>query len=80
MNITVPNENIGGQEYRDLVICNGCLWSASLLKGSRGFIICPVCRRTELELTPVDDFESYLLKIDKRRGLDIEFSDDRGIK
>jgi hypothetical protein len=63
-----------------LVICNGCFWSASLLEGSSGFSICPVCRKTELEVTPVDDFESYLLNIDKRRGLDIEFSDERGIK
>jgi hypothetical protein len=32
-----------------------------------------------LEVTPVEDFESYLLKVDRRRGLDIEFSDDMGI-
>jgi len=29
-------------EYRNLVICNNCLWAASLLKGSNGFKISPM--------------------------------------
>ena len=54
----------------DLVICNSCFWSASLFKGSRGFNICPLYRKAELE-DSVEDIERYLLKIDQRRGLDI---------
>jgi hypothetical protein len=73
----VANKNLNGQEYRDLVICNDCFWSASLLKGSNGFDICPIYGKTNLEITPVDDYEDYLLHIDQRRGIDIEFSDNR---
>jgi hypothetical protein len=75
MNVT--NKNLNGKEYRDLIICNHCFWSASLLKGSKGFDICPICGKTNLEITPVDNYEDYLLHIDQRRGIEIEFSDNR---
>jgi hypothetical protein len=61
------------KEYRDLVICNNCLWAASLLKGSRGFKICPICGNEELEVVPVEDYESYKMNIDIKRGIDIDF-------
>jgi peptide subunit release factor 1 (eRF1) len=63
------------QEYRDLVICNNCLWAASLLKDSASvnFRLCPECGKRDLEIIPVGDYESYKLRIDKKRGIEIEF-------
>jgi len=63
------------QEYRDLVICNNCLWAASLLKDSASvnFRLCPICGKRDLEIIPVGDYESYKLSIDKKRGIEIEF-------
>ena len=64
------------QEYRDLVICNDCLWAASLLKDSASsrFQLCPMCGRKGLEIIPVDDYESYKMIISKKRGIEIEFA------
>lgn len=75
--IIVANKDLNGQEYRDLVICNNCFWSASLLKGSKGFDRCPNCGTANLEITPVDDYECYLLQFDQRKGIEIEFSENR---
>ncbi len=61
-------------EYRDLVICNNCLWMASLLRGSSGFKTCPVCGRSNLDIIPVADFESYIVQIKENRGIEIEFT------
>jgi len=63
------------QEYRDLVICNNCLWAASLLKDSASvnFQLCPTCGRGDLEIIPVADYESYKMSIDNKRGIEIEF-------
>ena len=33
-------------QYKDLVICNDCSWTASLLRGSSGFETCPVCGKS----------------------------------
>ena len=64
------------QEYRDLVICNNCLWAASLLKDSASvrFQLCPMCGREGLEIIPVNDYESYKMSITKKRGIEIEFA------
>ena len=66
------NKN-SGPENRDLVICNKCLWSISLLKGSQGFDRCPVCKDNDLEVMPVQDYEAYKLGLSRERGLSIEF-------
>ena len=63
-----------GNENRDLVICNKCLWSLSLLKGAQIFDRCPVCNTKGLEIIPVEDYEAYALEIGRKRGLSIEFS------
>jgi len=67
------------QEYRDLVICNNCLWAASLLKDSASvnFQLCPTCGKGDLEIIPVADYESYKMSIDNRRGIEIEFVKDK---
>lgn len=65
-----------GTENRDLVICNNCLWAVSLLKGSQVFDCCPVCNSKNLEVIPVEDYESYKLEIRGKRGLSIEFTED----
>ena len=64
------------QEYRDLIICNNCLWAVSLLKDSASvnFQLCPMCGWKDLEIIPVDNYESYKMSIDKKRGIEIEFA------
>jgi 4-hydroxy-3-methylbut-2-en-1-yl diphosphate synthase IspG/GcpE len=61
-----------GEEYRDLVICNSCLWAASLLKGSRGFIACPACGNISLEVIPVNDYEKYTMRV-RDKSFELEF-------
>jgi peptide subunit release factor 1 (eRF1) len=65
------------REYRDLVICNSCQWSASILMDSYIFSKCPKCMADDIEVIPVEDYEKYSLSINKDRGIDVEFSDDR---
>lgn len=67
------------QEYRDLVICNNCLWAASLLKDSASvnFQLCPTCGKGDLEIIPVADYESYKMSIDNKRGIEIGFVKDK---
>jgi hypothetical protein len=66
-----------GDEYRDLVICNNCSWAAYLLKGSTGFKLCPICRNENLEVIPVEDYESYKIQIDSKRGVEIDFTREK---
>jgi hypothetical protein len=47
-----------------------------LLKGSQVFDCCPVCNSKNLEVIPVEDYESYKLEIRGKRGLSIEFTED----
>ena len=63
---------MAGEEYRDLVICNSCLWAASLLKGSRGFIACPLCGNISLEIIPVNDYEQYTINV-RNKSVEIDF-------
>lgn len=63
-----------GAENRDLVICNKCLWSASLLKGSKALHRCPLCNGLKLESIPVEDYENYKLSKSQKRGLSVEFA------
>jgi Zn finger protein HypA/HybF involved in hydrogenase expression len=65
------------KEYRDLVICNNCQWSASLLTDSHIFFKCPKCMGDNIEIISVQDYEKYSISISKIRGIDVEFSDDR---
>ena len=65
---------VKGNEDSDLVICNKCLWSLSLLKGAQISDRCPVCNTQGLEVIPVNDYEAYALEIGRKRGLSIEFS------
>ncbi|HYZ60478.1 MAG TPA: hypothetical protein VE544_12545 [Nitrososphaeraceae archaeon] len=65
------------KEYRDLVICNSCQWAASLLIDSYAFSKCPKCMSDNIEIVPVEDYEKYSLDINRMRGVDVEFSDDR---
>jgi len=67
---------VNGEENRDLVICTNCLWAASLLRGSRGFVACPVCGNITLDVIPVNDYEAYTLNI-KDKNIDLEFTKDR---
>ena len=65
------------KEYRDLVICNSCQWPASLLMDSYAFYNCPKCLTDNIEVNPVEDYEKYSFNINKMRGIDVEFSNDR---
>ncbi|HKX82503.1 MAG TPA: hypothetical protein VJL54_09640 [Nitrososphaera sp.] len=65
-----------GEEYRDLVICNSCLWATSLLRGSHGFQKCPICGNEILDTIPVGDYEAYTLEI-KNKNVEIEFKKEK---
>ena len=67
------------KEYRDLVICNSCQWSASLLIDSYTFTNCPKCMADNIEVIPLEDYEKYILLIQEDRGIDVEFSNDKTI-
>jgi predicted RNA-binding Zn-ribbon protein involved in translation (DUF1610 family) len=69
--------NYARKEYRDLVVCNSCQWSASLLMDSYEFSQCPQCMSDNIEKIPVDDYEKYSINVDKVRGIEVEFKDDR---
>lgn len=61
-----------GEEYRDLVICNSCLWAASLLKDSHGFLTCPACGNISLDVIPVNDYEIYTMNV-RNKSVEIDF-------
>ena len=63
-----------GSENRDLVICNSCSWAVSLLKGSKPYNQCPICKREKLEVIPVQDYEDYKVSMSRKSGLSIEFA------
>lgn len=63
-------------ENRDLVICNGCLWATSLLKGSHGYSACPLCGNLVLDTIPVNDYEAYTMNI-KNKNVEIEFTKEK---
>jgi len=63
------------EEYRDLVICNSCLWSASLLRGPT-FMKCPRCGNDRIEIVPVGDHERYNVRI-ANKGVEIDFDVDK---
>ena len=64
---------MSGEEHRDLVICDICHWSASLLRGSKGFTKCPRCGKETVEGIPVNDHETYTLRM-KVKGIEVEFN------
>ena len=70
------NHGVSGEEYRDLVICNSCLWAASLLRGSHGFIACPMCGNISLDVIPVNDYEAYTMTI-RNKSIELEFTRDK---
>lgn len=63
-----------GSENRDLVICNSCSWAVSLLKGSKPYHHCPICKCKKLEVIPVEDYEGYKVSMSRKSGLSIEFA------
>ncbi len=67
------------RESRDLLICNNCFWAASLLKDSYSstFPVCPIYGKREIEIIPVSDYEYYKMNINKRKGIDIEFLNEK---
>jgi len=67
---------VPGEEFRDLVLCNSCLWAASLLKGSLGFIACPVCGNMSLDVIPVNDYEAYTMNI-RNKSFELDFTKDK---
>ncbi|HEV8387566.1 MAG TPA: hypothetical protein VGQ03_08085 [Nitrososphaera sp.] len=67
---------MSGEEYRDLVICNSCLWAASLLRGSKGYQICPICGNVVLDTIPVGDYEAYTIEI-RNKNVEIEFTKEK---
>lgn len=76
MSQAIEKKGLGkeGDEYRDLVICNDCLWAASLLRAAPNISNCPVCKSKNLDIVPVTDQENYIIRIKEKRGIEIEFT------
>jgi hypothetical protein len=51
----------------------------SLLRGSSGFEICPVCGKRNLDIIPVGDHERHIVQIKDKRGIEIEFSNNNRV-
>jgi hypothetical protein len=71
---TGKNQQLEGAEKNrnaDFMICNSCLWCASLLY-SYYPTKCPSCTGTNVELIPIAKSESYLVSMD-RTGISITF-------
>ena len=66
---------LSGDENRDLLICANCSWSASLLLGSNGFNKCPNCDSKNIEVVPVNDSESYNVRL-KGKTFEIDFQNE----
>ena len=50
----IRNRNtVEGDKYRDLAICNDCLWAASLLRTAPDIYNCPACKSKNLDIVPV---------------------------
>jgi hypothetical protein len=41
------------------------------------FSKCPNCMADNIEVIPVEDYEKYNISVNKIRGIDVEFSDDK---
>ena len=48
-----------------------------MLMDSYLFSKCPKCMSDNIEVIPVEDSERYSFNINKIRGIDIEFNDER---
>lgn len=73
MSMIEERKGVAGEDgYRDLVICNDCLWAVSLLRITPKFSNCPICKSKNLEVVPVT--ESYTMRIKEKRGIEIEFA------
>jgi hypothetical protein len=75
-NINCNNQNKLYTKNQYCVLCDSCYWSATFLKPEilRYIIyVCPICNNDNLSLIPLGKDESYKLKIDSKRGLELEF-------
>jgi hypothetical protein len=41
------------------------------------FSSCPRCGADNIEIIPIEDYEKYSFNINKIRGIEVEFSDER---
>jgi hypothetical protein len=64
-------EGKGKNRIADFMICNSCLWCASMLY-SYYPTKCPICTGTSVELIPLARSESYRVRMD-RTGISLKF-------
>ena len=58
---------------RNFLVCNSCLWCASILYSDNIISSCPICNDDRLERIPICDNESFSYNYDKK-GIVFHFS------
>jgi hypothetical protein len=76
-------------EYeRQFSICESCFWCATIFQKANNNSsmsdysaqqqkICPLCKNKSVSLIPLAKDEEYTIAMEKKRGLEIEFSKHR---
>jgi hypothetical protein len=65
--------NTSRKTERLFVLCDGCLWSATILDKQHSYAaVCLQCGK-QLSSLPLTNDEGYRLSFDQRRGIDVEF-------
>ena len=64
---------MSGEEHREP--CD-MRYLSSLLRGSKGFTKCPMCGKETVEVIPVNDHETYTLRM-KEKGIEVEVDVER---
>lgn len=67
---------------RNFLVCNSCLWCASMLYMDNIIRSCPICNDDRLEHMPICDNESFSYDYDPKKGIVFHFSksNKRGVK
>ncbi len=59
---------------RNILICNTCYWSTSLICTYDAITSCPICKNYKLETIPININESYTYYYDLKKGLVLNFT------
>jgi hypothetical protein len=68
-------------DYRNplFVLCQSCYWTATFFTKIESYE-CPVCQSRDIAFIPLNRDEKYDYKYEQKRGLQINFSLNEGIR
>jgi hypothetical protein len=61
-------------DNRSFALCQSCYWTATIFTKTESYVECPVCRRNNAELIPLNLNEKYEYELEPNKGLEIKFS------